>query len=121
MPLVPLVPLLPFTSTFSSPFAKVWSRLAMPFPVPFCFAPKLLKGADECVLLCPLLCPLPSQCFKERKSEESIEGMTVTFGEREDIRAWKMCDDKRETIWELQQYYQHRGAPCKATALGIWN
>jgi hypothetical protein len=33
----------------------------------------------------------------------------------------KRCDHKRETTWELQQYHQHRGAPCKATALGIWN
>jgi hypothetical protein len=74
--------LLPFTSIFASPFAKVWSRLAMPFPFPICFAPKLLKGAADCVVLCPLLCPLLSQCFRERKSEESIEGaMIVRFGE----------------------------------------
>jgi hypothetical protein len=86
----------------------------MPFPFPICFAPKLLNGADECVLLCPLV----SQCFRERKSEESIEGaMIVIFGE--DSRAQGRCDHKRETTWELQQYHQHRGAACKATTLGI--
>lgn len=85
-------------------------------PFPFCFAPRLLKGDDEFVLLCPLV----SQCFSERKSEESIEGaMIVELGE--DRRAQERFNDEREITWELQQYYQHRGSPCKPTPLGIWN